>query len=215
MHVLNTYTTCTLNIVINHTDELPHLDSSRNLRLTSTSRRVGLNLLQTSQVVQDLAAWGYHLLSSNITTYLFSLGLSASQTSPWPPSQFNSTHESHRCQRMKVSCSPQTDHIKIILCPNHDCHNNPMRKSSLQNQITWVGSMMTTSANVQTPLINNTLSTWWCKDCTAGAKRHGFVFARHKIPHLFQWPQNHLTKYHARLSSPHHEQTKKMDLHRI
>jgi hypothetical protein len=99
---LNTYTTCKLDIVINHTNELPHLDSFRNLILTPNSRQVGLNMLRTSQVVQGLAAWGYHLPSSNITTYLFSSKLSASQTSPWPPSQFNSTHESHRCQRMKV-----------------------------------------------------------------------------------------------------------------
>jgi hypothetical protein len=100
--LLNTYTTYTLDIVINHTDDLPHLDSFQNLRLTPTSKRVGLNPLQTSQVVQGLVTWGYHLPSFDLITDLFSLGLSASQTSPWPPSQFNNTHESHRCQQMKV-----------------------------------------------------------------------------------------------------------------
>jgi hypothetical protein len=100
--LLNTYTTCTLNIVINQTNEIPHLDSSCNLKLTPTSRWVGLNLHELPKFFQSLVTWSYHLPSSNITTYLFSLGLFASQTSPWPPFQFNNTHESHRCQRMKV-----------------------------------------------------------------------------------------------------------------
>ncbi len=69
-----------------HADELQHSDLFPNLGITPTSKRVRLNLLGTSQVVQGLDTQDYHLPSFNLTTNLSSLGLGTSQTSPWPPS---------------------------------------------------------------------------------------------------------------------------------
>jgi hypothetical protein len=52
-------------------DEFWHLDLSLNLELILIFRWVGLNLLQSSQVVQDLIAWDYHLPSHILTVDLY------------------------------------------------------------------------------------------------------------------------------------------------
>jgi hypothetical protein len=63
-----------------------HSNLSCNLRLTPTSRWAGLNLPQTSQVVQSLVIQDYHLLSLGLTTNLCLVqGLSMSRTSSWAP----------------------------------------------------------------------------------------------------------------------------------
>jgi hypothetical protein len=54
-----------------HIGEIQHSNLSHNLGLTPSFRWVGLNPLWTSQVVQSLVTWHYHLSSSTLTTDMF------------------------------------------------------------------------------------------------------------------------------------------------
>ncbi len=56
-----------------HLVKLWHSNLFHNLGLFSTSKRVGLNPLWISQVVQSLVAWNYHLLSFDLIADLSSL----------------------------------------------------------------------------------------------------------------------------------------------
>lgn len=67
-----------------------------------------------------------------------------------------------------------------------------------------MGLSMITFANVQTPSINSLMLTHGCEDYGIRVGGHGFIIAKHEIPHFSQWLRTHLTQRHVRSSFPHH-----------